>query len=74
MNSVVKSTARILTGMPNFPRWNGPGGKYFLPVTIFAAKGIAYDVDVRMMNEPAKLRKATGLPSGIAPRPVAMAA
>jgi len=35
---------------------------------------MAYDVVLRMMKEPVRLMKATGLPSGMAPRPVAMTA
>lgn len=38
------------------------------------ANGIAYDTVVRMMNDPVKFRKATELPRGMAPSPVAMTA
>ena len=40
----------------------------------WAANGIAYDVVVRMMKEPVRLRKAVVEPSGMAPRAVAIVA
>lgn len=35
----------------------------------FGAIAIAYEVDVKIMNEPASTVNAVGLPSGIAPNP-----
>lgn len=69
----MKSTARPLMAYPALPRWKGPRGKYFRPEIMLAAKGMAYETEVRMMKDPANARKAVGLPSGMAPRPVATA-
>lgn len=43
-------------------------GIYFRPVNTFGAIAIAYEVDVRMMNEPVNTVKPVVLPSGMAPR------
>lgn len=73
-NSVINATAVMLIGTPILPRWKGPGGKYLRPDIKLATKGIAYDTVVKMINEPVRLRKAVGLPSGMAPSPVATTA
>lgn len=39
-----------------------------------AANGMPYEVVVKMMKEPVRLRKAVGDPRGMAPRPVAIIA
>ena len=40
-NNVMNRTAMMFTGIPNFPRWNGPFGKFFLLVKMLAANGMA---------------------------------
>jgi hypothetical protein len=68
--NMIRRTAAALTTRPADPIWNGPFGIYFLPVKTFGAMAMAYDVDVRMIKDPAKTVNAVGLPRGIAPRPV----
>ena len=61
-------------GVPSLPKWNGPLGKWRLPVSTLAVKGMAYDVVLRMMKEPVRFKKAMELPNGMAPSPVATTA
>ena len=71
-NNIMNRRAVIFTPQPNFPSWNGPGGKNLRPVNMFAAKGIPYDTVVRTINDPVNARNALELPRGIAPSALAM--
>jgi hypothetical protein len=74
LNSVMNRTAMMLIGVPILPRVKGPGGKNLRPVRTLAKKGMAYEVVLRMMNDPVRSRKAAEEPRGMAPRPVAITA
>lgn len=69
LKKMMRRTAAALTANPAEPMWKGPLGTFFLPVKRLGAMAMAYDVEVRMIKEPARSVKAVGLPRGMAPRP-----
>lgn len=70
LKKIIKITAVALIGTPQRPNQNGPGGTFFLFVNKCGPIARAYEVVVKIMNEPARSKNAVLLPRGIAPRPV----
>jgi hypothetical protein len=70
LKKIIRITAVPWTKKPAFPIQNGPGGTFLRPVSRCGAIAITYDVEVKMMKDPARLEKAVLLPSVIAPMPV----
>lgn len=69
LKRLMNDTAAMLIADPYLPKWNGPLGKYFRPVKTLAKNGMAYETELRMINDPVRSPKAVELPRGIAPRP-----
>jgi len=69
LKKIMSRTAAPFMTKPAEPIWKGPFGTFFRPVSRFGAMARTYEVEVRIMNEPARSVKAVLLPSEIAPRP-----
>lgn len=68
LKNVINTTAMPWIAKPALPIQKGPGGTFLRPVRRCGAIAHAYEVVVRIINDPARSANAVLLPRAMAPK------